>query len=638
MKFFNTILFLCLCTFLSAQSVPFNINYQAIARDIAGESLSNTDVDVEINILKGAPTGTIVYTENHNIFTNQFGLYTLSIGEGSTSDNLAVIDWSEDQYYIETIISIDGGDEMTSVAPLSSVPYAFLSQRAVIDEVDDADNDPDNEFQNLVLNDMQLSITDGNTVNLEALIAQNEDTDDQTITDFSLNGTQLTITIQDGNTETVNLSSLQGDTNTDNQNLILNGTQLGIEGGNSVDLSDLTGEFTSYWKPGDNNSIYYDEGSVFLRDQNGEPKVAMRDVFSSVNGNVSTRGIINLYDRNGLNGCDIDGHGEITLYKDNRTIMRLSESLGNGIISLYNEIGNDIINVGGYSNDNGYIEVNNKNGNERVELYSNTNDAGTIFTYNENDNYVSYLSSNSIQSGSGGLFILYNNDEEMRLVNGVDSGVGFSNYSSQNGSVNASIGVYEGDINSGFMGVYNSTSQFGDAAQAYMIAGDNGHGYIGVRDRFGNDGVSIGFDQFGNAAISAEIKNFVMDHPQDRTKQIVYACIEGPEAAAYERGTAELIDGEAWIPFSDHFKLVITPESMTVNLTPNSADSKGLAVVEKTERGIRVKELFGGTSNYSFDWEAKSVRKGFENYEAVRTKKASSKGKVLEAVTPNSNK
>lgn len=120
--------------------------------------------------------------------------------------------------------------------------------------------------------------------------------------------------------------------------------------------------------------------------------------------------------------------------------------------------------------------------------------------------------------------------------------------------------------------------------------------------------------------MGAPLKNFFMDHPRDDSKQIWYACIEGPEAAAYERGTAKLENGEAFIPFSEHFELVINPETMTVNLTPNSAESLGLAVVEKTAQGIQVKELYQGTGSYEFDWEAKAVRKGYEDYKVVRPK------------------
>jgi len=49
-----------------------------------------------------------------------------------------------------------------------------------------------------------------------------------------------------------------------------------------------------------------------------------------------------------------------------------------------------------------------------------------------------------------------------------------------------------------------------------------------------------------------------------------------------------------------------------------SAESEGIAVIEKTATGFKVKELRKGTGTYQFDWEAKGVRKGYENYEPVR--------------------
>lgn len=45
----------------------------------------------------------------------------------------------------------------------------------------------------------------------------------------------------------------------------------------------------------------------------------------------------------------------------------------------------------------------------------------------------------------------------------------------------------------------------------------------------------------------------------------------------------------------------------------------GLVVIKKIFRGILVKELIGGMKNcgkgnFSFDWEVKGVRKGYEDY------------------------
>ena len=115
------------------------------------------------------------------------------------------------------------------------------------------------------------------------------------------------------------------------------------------------------------------------------------------------------------------------------------------------------------------------------------------------------------------------------------------------------------------------------------------------------------------------VSNFSIPNPKNADERIVYACIEGPEAAAYERGEAKLVNGEAFVEFSTHFRDIINFESMTIQLTPGHWDTYGLAVIEKTENGFKVKELKGGQGNFSFDWEVKAVRSGFENYRVIRS-------------------
>jgi len=66
--------------------------------------------------------------------------------------------------------------------------------------------------------------------------------------------------------------------------------------------------------------------------------------------------------------------------------------------------------------------------------------------------------------------------------------------------------------------------------------------------------------------------------------------------------------------------VVINPETMTVQVTPLSAESKGLAVIEKGPDGFRIKELFGGVGNYKVDYFVQAVRKGYEDYQPVRNK------------------
>ncbi|MFQ5448116.1 MAG: hypothetical protein ACE5FF_14425, partial [Saprospiraceae bacterium] len=183
-----------------------------------------------------------------------------------------------------------------------------------------------------------------------------------------------------------------------------------------------------------------------------------------------------------------------------------------------------------------------------------------------------------------------------------------------------------------YPGLNNTGAVFtaGEAGSLNFIAGHNSfsgnanaadRGYIAVANENSLHKAGIMVNDAGQGVVWGDIKNFRMDDPKDPSKEIWYASLEGPEAAAYVRGTATLQNGEAFVLFPEHFRSVANLATLTVILTPMSADTYGLAVIEKTEAGIRVKELKGGTGNFSFDWEVKGVRKGYENYQPVREKR-----------------
>lgn len=148
---------------------------------------------------------------------------------------------------------------------------------------------------------------------------------------------------------------------------------------------------------------------------------------------------------------------------------------------------------------------------------------------------------------------------------------------------------------------------------------DANYGWIGVHKN-GSAEAGITIDDNGNGVVWGDVKSFRTEHPTQPGKEIWYASIEGPEVAAYERGTAQLINGEAHITTDEHFSLIVSSENITVQVTPQSAASKGLAVIEKSPSGFTVKELMNGTGNYTFDYEIKAVRKNFENWQVVRDK------------------
>ncbi|PXX89252.1 hypothetical protein DF185_23460, partial [Marinifilum breve] len=96
-------------------------------------------------------------------------------------------------------------------------------------------NNSGTDDQVLSLSGNVLTLEDGGTVDLSSYL---DNTDDQTVTDFSLDASSniLTLSLEDGNTKTVDLSALNN-SGTDDQVLSLSGNVLTLEDGGTVDLS-----------------------------------------------------------------------------------------------------------------------------------------------------------------------------------------------------------------------------------------------------------------------------------------------------------------------------------------------------------------------------------------------------------------
>ncbi len=198
---------------------------------------------------------------------------------------------------------------------------------------------------------------------------------------------------------------------------------------------------------------------------------------------------------------------------------------------------------------------------------------------------------NTYSSGAG--FVRTYNDagDEVTFIGGTESG--FVEISGPNGNPNVRITSMEGFPNRGAVTVFDAT---------------------------GTAKAGLWIDSDGKGLVWGDTKNFRMAHPSLPDQEIWYACIEGPEAGAYLRGTGRLTDGKAEMTFPEHFQIVAGEAGMTVYLTPVDASSLGLAVTSKSATGFSVQELYEGKGNYEFDWEVKAVRKGHENYRVLRSK------------------
>jgi hypothetical protein len=243
----------------------------------------------------------------------------------------------------------------------------------------------------------------------------------------------------------------------------------------------------------------------------------------------------------------------------------------------------------------------------RILIGFSDEDAGILRSYGANNSQNTYIGSWS-GAPDHGLFLAFdgsNNQRAAMYSNTLSGGVGTIFLRGASGSNNVRMG-----------------SQFD------YYGGDGGpetldNGWISVLDEFSNDRAGMYIDGCCGKSwgvVYADVKNFRMNDPEDSTKEIWYASLEGPEAGAYDRGTARLESGRVFVSYSPHYTKVINPNTVTIQLTPLSADTYGLAVIEKTEKGFWVQELMGGTGDFSFDWKVEGVRAGYEDYEVIREK------------------
>ncbi len=273
---FSFLALLFCITYLSAQEVPYGINYQAVARDVNGAEMVSEQIDIRFSIVSGTPQGPTEYQEVHyGVNTSKYGVFTATIGTGTVlageKELLRDITWETDTYFLKVEIKFLSDFHEVGVMQFLSVPYALYAGRSLEPgpvgpqgpagdpATDDQTlsfnganlaisggntvnlavlaNDPDDEIQYLSIAGDSLSITNGNSIKLQEINIDDEDADPanelQTLS-FSVSDSRLTIS--DGNI--ADLSTLE---NTDAQQLAYNSSnyQLSLDNSSSVTLGTL---------------------------------------------------------------------------------------------------------------------------------------------------------------------------------------------------------------------------------------------------------------------------------------------------------------------------------------------------------------------------------------------------------------
>lgn len=199
----KAILFLpiVLMSLITIAQSPNKMTYQAVVRDTGSNLIVNQAVRLRVSIIQGSVGGTVKYSEMQTPSTNAHGLFSVEIGSGTiVSGNINNIDWSNGPYFIKTEIDPTGGTSYTisGTSQFLSVPYALHANIAdsvsgsvnetdpIFDSsvakgitstdtakwnddlVNDADNDPLNELQQLSRNGDTLFLSESNYVILSS--------------------------------------------------------------------------------------------------------------------------------------------------------------------------------------------------------------------------------------------------------------------------------------------------------------------------------------------------------------------------------------------------------------------------------------------------------------------------------------
>jgi hypothetical protein len=263
-RYYVLLILLLSGTISYGQNVPLGIFYQAVARDNVGKELANRKIDVKFSIISGNPLGTVVYQELYSdVTTSKYGVFSLIIGKGTPTGglytNLSQIQWNTAFHYLKVEVKFDNDFIDMGTMQFLAVPYALYAQKSLEPGPQGPKGDPGDpasDNQTLSFDGNNLSIANGNTVNLSSLNVPHQLTlIGDTLSILGGNKVGLTNQIQDLQLDVNNLLKITKnptataiDLSKFNQSLSFNPSdnKLTISGGTlPVDLSSLKNDADS---------------------------------------------------------------------------------------------------------------------------------------------------------------------------------------------------------------------------------------------------------------------------------------------------------------------------------------------------------------------------------------------------------
>lgn len=109
----------------SSQCIP----YQAVLRDVNGQFIANAQESIQMSLLSGGVGGSLIYQEEHEVITDEYGLIKINVGCGQNTfgiwDN---IDWSLDNIAFTLSRLNQGSWQLIGSQSLQSVPFALHAE------------------------------------------------------------------------------------------------------------------------------------------------------------------------------------------------------------------------------------------------------------------------------------------------------------------------------------------------------------------------------------------------------------------------------------------------------------------------------------------------------------------------------
>ena len=117
-----------IATIATFAQAPQGFNYQATVRNSSGALIVNQIVLVKFNVYQNTATGTLVYSENQTVTTDDLGHINIVVGQGTaTVGTFSTINWGTANYYLGIELNTGSGYMAMGTTQLLSVPYAFYA-------------------------------------------------------------------------------------------------------------------------------------------------------------------------------------------------------------------------------------------------------------------------------------------------------------------------------------------------------------------------------------------------------------------------------------------------------------------------------------------------------------------------------